>query len=52
MEINGLSEDARAKSVTASVPLLVSRTARFDPLLGCRPDRFDGEVFAVTEPNH
>ncbi len=38
MEPIRLSDDPAAKAVTASVPLLVSRTARFDPLLGCRPD--------------
>lgn len=49
MEIIGMSEDAATKSVTASAPLLASRTARFDPLLGCQPDQSDGEVFALTE---
>ncbi len=38
MELIRLTDDPAAKAVTASVPLLVSRTARFDPLLGCQPD--------------
>lgn len=38
MEPIRLHDDPAARAVTASVPLLVSRTARFDPLLGCRPD--------------
>lgn len=38
MELIQLSEDAKAKSVTASVPLIASRTARLDPVLGCQPD--------------
>lgn len=37
MEPIRLSENAAEKSVTASVPLLVSRTVRFDPVLGCQP---------------
>lgn len=49
MEVISLSEDAAAKSVTASVPLLASRTATFDPLLGCQPERFEGETLIVTE---
>lgn len=38
MEPIRLADDPARKGVTASVPLLTSRTARFDPLLGCRPD--------------
>ena len=38
MEPIRLSEDPARKSVTASVPLLVSRSARFDPVLGCQPE--------------
>ncbi len=40
MELVRLSEDAKAKSVTASIPLLASRTATFDPLLGCQPETY------------
>ena len=47
MEPIRLSENAVEKSVTASVPLLASRTARFDPLLGCQPDTFSGETYAI-----
>jgi hypothetical protein len=38
MEPIRLTDDPATKAVTASVPLLTGRTARFDPLLGCRPD--------------
>ena len=37
MELIRLSEDAATKTVTASVPLLASRSVRFDPVLGCQP---------------
>lgn len=37
MELIQLSEDTATKSVRASVPLIASRTARYDPLLGCQP---------------
>lgn len=40
MEPIQLSEDVAAKSVTASVPLLTSRTATFDPILGCQPEPY------------
>jgi hypothetical protein len=43
MEAIRLSEDAGARSVTASVPLVTSRTVRFDPVLGCQPEPFTGE---------
>lgn len=42
MEPIRLSEDVAAKSVTAYVPLIASRTARLDPVLGCQPDRYAG----------
>jgi hypothetical protein len=35
MEPIQLSEDVATKTVTASVPLVASRSARFDPVLGC-----------------
>ena len=47
MEAIRLSENAVEKSVTASVPLLASRTARFDPLLGCQPDAFKGMAYEI-----
>lgn len=40
MELIQLSEDVKAKSVRASVPLIASRTARYDPVLGCEPEPF------------
>ena len=47
MEPIRLSEDPAKKSVTASVPLLASRTTRFDPLLGCQPEPFKGRAYEV-----
>ncbi len=38
MEIVRLSEDPQAKRITASVPLIASRTARFDGEFGCALD--------------
>jgi hypothetical protein len=40
MEPIQLTEDVAAKSVTASVPMLTSRTATFDPVLGCQPELY------------
>jgi len=40
MELIRLSEDPAKKSVTASIPLLASRTTAFDPLLGCQPEPY------------
>ena len=47
MEQIRLKEDARAKTVTAYVPLVASRTARFDPVLGCQPETFTGQGVRV-----
>lgn len=47
MEPIRLSEDIAAKSVTASVPLLASRTARFDPLLGCQAEDYRGRAYEI-----
>ena len=38
MEVIRLSDNPRTRTVTASVPLLVSRSVRFDPELGCQPE--------------
>ena len=38
MEVIRLSDDIKTKTVTASVPLLVSRSVRFDSQLGCQPE--------------
>jgi hypothetical protein len=40
MELISLSEDRASKTVTASVPFITSRSAKFDPLLGCQPEAF------------
>lgn len=37
-EIVRVTEDSAARSITASVPLLSRRTARFDPEYGCSLD--------------
>lgn len=47
MEPIRLSENAGAKSVTAYVPLIASRTARLDPVLGCQPEPFRGTPYRV-----
>ncbi|HYZ49168.1 MAG TPA: hypothetical protein VE567_09780 [Sphingomonas sp.] len=50
MEPIRLSENPAEKSVTASVPLLATRTARFDPLLGCQPESFRGRPYEIRRP--
>lgn len=47
MEPIRLREDARAKSLTAYVPLIASRTATLDPVLGCQPEPFRGTAYKV-----
>lgn len=47
MEPIQLSENIAAKTVTASVPLIASRTVRFDPVLGCQPEPFRGTPLIV-----
>jgi hypothetical protein len=42
MELIQLSEDAATKTVTASVPLIARRSARYDPVLGCVVEKFGG----------
>lgn len=42
MGVIRLSDDPATKTVTASVPLVARRTARYDPVLGCQPGRFAG----------
>ncbi len=37
MEPIRLSENATTRTVTASVPALTSRSATYDPVLGCQP---------------
>lgn len=43
MELIRLKEHAAARAVTAYVPLIASRTVRFDPVLGCQPEPFRGK---------
>jgi hypothetical protein len=38
MEPISLRDDPATKTVTAYVPLLTSRSATFDPVLGCQPE--------------
>lgn len=40
MEVIHLSDDPQTKTVTASVPLIASRSVRFDSALGCQPAPF------------
>lgn len=47
MEAIRLRENTAQRTVTAYIPLIASRTARFDPLLGCQPDPLEGEGWAV-----
>ena len=47
MEPIRLREDTGAKAITAYVPLVASRTVRFDPVLGCQPEPFRGERLQV-----
>ncbi|WP_246359695.1 hypothetical protein [Stakelama sediminis] len=42
-----LKDDPATKTVTAYVPLVASRSARFDALLGCRPTPFRGTPLKV-----
>ena len=47
MEPIQLSEDATAKTVTAYVPLIASRSVRYDPVLLCVPESFTGKPLVV-----
>ena len=47
MEAISLKEDAAARTVTAYVPLIASRTARYDAVLGCQPEPFRGAPLKV-----
>lgn len=40
MEVIRLSEDPAKKAITAWVPMTVSRTVRYDEMLGCQPEPF------------
>jgi hypothetical protein len=47
MEAIRLSDDPATKTVTASVPLIASRSVRYDPVLGCQPEPFKGKALVV-----
>jgi hypothetical protein len=47
MEQIRLSEDPAQKTVTARVPFLATRTARFDPVLGCPAEPFRGAALRI-----
>lgn len=47
MEPIRLSDDPATRTVTASVPLIASRSVRFDPVLGCQPEAFRGTPLKV-----
>jgi hypothetical protein len=47
MEPIRLSEDVATKSITASVPLIASRTVRYTDALACQPEPFSGTVLNV-----
>jgi hypothetical protein len=49
MEAIRLTEDPAKRTVTASVPMLVSRTVRFDPELGCQPEPYKGPIVDVPD---
>jgi hypothetical protein len=40
MEPISLKDDPVTKTVTAYVPLLTSRSATYDPVLGCQPTKY------------
>lgn len=42
-----LSDDPTTKTVTASVPLIAWRSARFDLVLGCQPNAYHGRPGTV-----
>lgn len=42
MDVIRLSDDPATKTVTASVPLIAWRGARYDTVLGCQPNAFTG----------
>jgi hypothetical protein len=47
MEPISLADDPATKTITASVPLIASRAARFDPVLGCQPEAYRGKPYAI-----
>jgi hypothetical protein len=47
MEAIQLSEDPKTQTITASVPLIASRSVRHDPVLGCVAEKFTGTPYQV-----
>ena len=47
MEAIRLADDPATKTVTAYVPLIASRSATYDPVLGCQPEPFKGTPLNV-----
>jgi ABC-type transport system involved in cytochrome c biogenesis permease subunit len=47
MEPIQLAENAATRTITASVPLISSRSVRFDPVLACQPEPFTGKPLVV-----
>ena len=47
MEPITLTDDTAARTVTASVPLIASRSVKFDPVLGCQPEPFKGKPLEI-----
>ena len=42
-----LKDDPATKTVTAYVPLIASRSATYDPVLGCQPEPFKGKALKL-----
>ncbi|MBR0554003.1 hypothetical protein [Stakelama marina] len=49
MEPIRLKDDPATRTVTAYVPLIASRSATFDPVLGCQPQPFKGTPLKVHD---
>ena len=47
MELIQLSENTKTKTVTASVPVIASRSVSYDPVLGCKAQPFRGSARIV-----
>ena len=47
MEPIALADDPATRTVTASVPLVASRSVTFDPVLGCQPEPFKGKPLKI-----
>ena len=47
MEPIQLAEDTATQTITASVPLIASRSVRYDPVLACQAEPFGGTPLAI-----